>query len=83
MVDVPLLQSDTPLVFKISVASTDGRRATEAKATTEDLHMSASLLVYHRTLSRAVERRSSASRVEGLPQVPLLRFPADDSLETK
>jgi hypothetical protein len=82
MVDVPLLQSDTPLVFKISVASTDGRRATEAKATTEDLHMSASL-VYHRTLSRAVERRSSASRVEGLPQVPLLRFPADDSLETK
>jgi hypothetical protein len=48
-----------------------------------DLHMFASLLVYHRTLSRAVERRSSASRADGLPQVPLLKFPADDSLGTK
>ena len=47
MVDVPLLQSDTPLVFKISVASTDGRSASEAKATTEDVHMFVSRFVYH------------------------------------
>lgn len=40
MVDVPLLQLEKPLVFKMSPASTDGRMARAARAAPDVLHMS-------------------------------------------
>ncbi len=38
-VDEPVLQFENPLVFRMSVPSTDGSRAREANATTDALHM--------------------------------------------
>lgn len=46
MVDVPLLQSDTPLVLRISVASTDGSKARQARLIADVLHIFVPFSIY-------------------------------------
>lgn len=60
IVDVPLLQLETPLVLRISDASTDGRSKQDVKATRVGLHMVVDCLANERVYGAVVTPAENA-----------------------